>query len=463
MKLLEQEFLIPPMPDHSGLLAYFAETMTQQLPDSRLPIRFGVTRTDEDGYLCALGVMVDPPAFAAGRPSIFRFVRRMVENTGDFNAVLLVPTGIGAEIGGHAGDATPVARLLAPICDTLILHPNVVNASDINEMPENALYVEGSVICRLMMGTVGLEPVNSNRVLVLLNDHQLESFVYVAVNSVSAARASFGLRCPGTLLMEPPLKMRALYTSTGAACGEVDGLEIVQDLLEKHCGEFDAVAIASVIDVPPSYHMDYFRSWGSMVNPWGGVEAMVTHAISLLYDLPSAHSPMLESKEVANEEPGLVDPRMAAEAISLGFFECVLKGLQRAPRIISDPDAQRLPGVLTANDISCLVIPDGVLGLPTLAALEQGIPVIAVRENTNLMRNDLSALPWAPGQFTQVENYWEAAGVMCAMKAGIAPESVRRPLAPTLVDGKPLTGMALTPPNGQAGAPVESVAFGSVA
>ena len=47
------------------------------------------------------------------------------------------------EIGGHAGDAGPVARMLAEVADTLVLHPNVVNASDLNEMPQNALYVEG--------------------------------------------------------------------------------------------------------------------------------------------------------------------------------------------------------------------------------------------------------------------------------------------------------------------------------
>ena len=91
----------------------------------------------------------------------------------------------------------------------------------------------------------------------------------------------------------------------------------------------------------------------------------------------------------------------------------------------------RHKGVLTAADISSLVIPDGCIGLPTLAALEQGIPVIAVRENRNIMKNDLTALPWAPGQLHIVENYWEAAGVLSAMKAGIAPESVRRPLADT--------------------------------
>jgi hypothetical protein len=91
------------------------------------------------------------------------------------------------------------------------------------------------------------------------------------------------------------------------------------------------------------------------------------------------------------------------------------------------------PGIFTAADISCLVIPDGCLGLPTLAALEQGISVIAVRENFNLMKNDLSTLPWAPGQFHQVDNYWEAVGVIAAMRAGVDPVSVRRPLAKTCV------------------------------
>ncbi len=94
----------------------------------------------------------------------------------------------------------------------------------------------------------------------------------------------------------------------------------------------------------------------------------------------------------------------------------------------------RAPDVLTAEDVSCLVIPDGCIGLPTLAALEQGIPVIAVRENKNRMRNDLTELPWRLGQLHIVENYWEAVGVMTALKAGVAPESVRRPLARTSVE-----------------------------
>lgn len=435
MILLEQEIDLPAITDSRGLLDYFRRGAAELIPDGLVPVRFVVTASDTTGYHCEVGAFSGLSDAGYSVPSsIFDFSHRLVENTDAFNVVLLVPTGIGSEIGGHAGDAAPVARLLAACCDTLITHPNVVNASDINEMPENSLYVEGSVICRLLMGTTGLERVRSNRVLVVIDAHKDEFFVSAAVNSVNAARASYGLRCPKIIQLDPPVKLRARYASSGAAAGRVEAFDGLCTVLADNRDQYDAVAVSSIIDVPHEYHMEYFLSEGSMVNPWGGVEAMLTHAISSLFEIPSAHSPMLETREIANMDPGVVDARMAAEAVSTTFLQCTLKGLQRSPRIVADRNAMQRPSVITAEDVSCLVIPDGCLGLPTLAALEQGIPVIAVRENRNVMRNDLSSLPWAADQLHIVENYWEAVGVLAAMKAGIAPESVRRPLAKTKVD-----------------------------
>ncbi|WP_458880229.1 DUF3326 domain-containing protein [Arenibacterium sp. CAU 1754] len=80
------------------------------------------------------------------------------------------------------------------------------------------------------------------------------------------------------------------------------------------------------------------------------------------------------------------------------------------------------------------MLSDKCVGLPTLAALKQGIPVIAVRENGNILENDLTQLPWAPGQFYQVQNYWEAAGVLAAMKQGLDPCSARQPFGGTKWD-----------------------------
>ncbi len=435
MHLIQTEIELPAPRGHGSILEYLAWEIDARLTDDATPIRFVVAESDEDLYRCEIAAFHgNRDSSSLSRDTLLKFARRKVENTESFNAVLVIPTGVGADIGGHAGDATPVAQLLASVCDTLITHPNVVNASDINEMPANSLYVEGGALCRMLMGTAGLQPVRSNRVLVVIDSHYDHMFTDGAINAVNAARACYGLICPRVVQLDPPLEMRSSYSASGTAVGYVAGLDRLFRVLDQHCGDYDAIAVSSVISVPPSYHRDYFQSAGSMVNPWGGVEAMLTHTISASYDVPSAHSPMLESEEIASMDVGIVDPRMAAEAISLTFLHSILKGLQRSPRIVTDSNAMMANGVLTASDVACLVIPDGCLGLPTLAALEQGMPVISVRENRTLMRNDLTSLPWKQGQLHIVDNYWEAAGVMAALKAGIDPKVVRRPISPTTVE-----------------------------
>ena len=309
MLLLEQEVEVPAVRGNDGLLAHLSGAVSEQLSGDMVPVRFAVTQSDERTYHCELGVLAGVPDSGREPPaSLFEFVPRESDNADQFNAVLLVPTGIGAEIGGHAGDAAPVARLLASVCDHLITHPNVVNASDINDIPENGLYVEGSVICRLLMGTVGLQKVRSNRVLVVIDAHQDDLFISAAVNSVSAARASCGLRCPVVVQLDPSVRLRARYTSSGSAAGRVEGLDGLCAVLDERQNQYDAVALASVIDVPSEFHREYFLSRGKMVNPWGGVEAILTHAVSSMFNVPSAHSPMLESRKVATLEPCNLSP-----------------------------------------------------------------------------------------------------------------------------------------------------------
>ena len=432
MYIYEEEIEIPCVPGHEHLLDYLRQIITERLGGSLLPVRFTITQTNQKSYKCELGVIADILESTIQHTcSIFDFQKRPSVNNNTFNAALVIPTGIGSAIGGHAGDASPVATLLASVCDTLITHPNVVNASDINELPDNGLYVEGSIISRLLMGKVGIQPVRANRVLTIVNAHPDKLFTNAVINTVSAARASCGLDCQQVVELDPPVTLESLYASSGRAVGRVTQLDGLIDILDKYQGNYDAVALSTQIEMPMSYHTDYYVSRGDMINPWGGVEAIFTHSLSSLYDLPTAHAPLDISREIANLDLGVVDPRMAAEIISTAYFLCVLKGLQRSPKIVKDIRSTIPPGVLTAADISCLVIPDGCVGLPTLAALEQGIPVIAVRENKNIMNNNLRELPWKTGQLHVVENYWEAVGVMSALKAGIAPASVRRPLADT--------------------------------
>jgi len=431
MILIEKEIRIPYIKENT-LIDYFKESVNNLLQEDEIPIRFSVTKTDQSFFYCELGVIQNSSiGFPKERDTIFEFRKRKFENCNSFNAIMIVPTGIGCEIGGHAGDATPAARLLASVCDTFITHPNVVNASDINEMPKNGLYVEGSVLSDLLNGTCGLNKIRSNRLLLLIDKHQERRITDSTINAVSAARATLGLDCPIVAEIDPPLLMTAEFSSSGSAVGKVENVNNLLHILEKYEGQYDAVGIASVINVPEEYHSEYFEKKGEMVNPWGGVEAMLTHAITLFSDLPTAHSPMFESMEISNLDVGIVDPRMAAEAVSACFLHCILKGLHDSPQIIRGMDMFSRPNILTVEDISCVVIPDNCIGLPILAAMQQGIPVIAVKENANRMQNDLKAYSFDKSKLIFVENYLEAAGVMSALKSGVSIPSIRRPFKDT--------------------------------
>ena len=56
--------------------------------------------------------------------------------------VFIVPTGIGASIGGYAGDAGAYARKFAKHTN-LIVNPNVVNAGGFSAITDTMLYTEG--------------------------------------------------------------------------------------------------------------------------------------------------------------------------------------------------------------------------------------------------------------------------------------------------------------------------------
>ena len=323
------------------------------------------------------------------------------------NVAFIIPTGIGCAMGGHAGDATPAAKMIASVCDRILLHPNVVNASDINEMPHNALYVEGSMLDRFLEGSIGLQEVRSNRVLVAVN----KPIQPETINAVNAAKMTIGMDV-SIVELEIPLKMFG-WIKNGCAVGSSYG---VDDLIDQVGGmPFDVLAIASPIDVHSGVALEYFRNSEATVNPWGGIEAKVSRRISDALNKPVAHAPVENSATKGNPElfellyDEVVDPRMAAEICSNCYIHCVLKGLHRAPRIGKD---------ITYRDVDALITPAGCVGRPHAACFEAGIPVIAVEENT-------TAYVIRDSRIIYVKNYLEAAGMLACMRAGVTPTSVR--------------------------------------
>jgi hypothetical protein len=327
--------------------------------------------------------------------------------------VFIVPTGVGAEIGGHAGDATPAAKLIASVCDKLIVHPNVVNASDINEMSENMLYVEGSTLDGFLRGEYGLKEVYSNKILLAVNSPVRTEII----NAVSAARSTMGANIEIVELKEP-LKMEAFFRK-GEATGNIYNLSAAVMQLKQY--DFDVLIVNTPIDTEDDDVIRYLLENGG-VNPWGGVEAMLSKHMSGALDKPVIHAPV-ENSEVFKSFNDVVDARKAAELISICYLHCCIKGAHKAPKMSLNNKAH------WNSDIDFLISPTKVIGPPHLACVRAGIPIISVKENKTILNDTMPSSAKA----IFVENYLEAAGVISAWKAGVSLESVIRPLKETNV------------------------------
>ena len=92
-----------------------------------------------------------------------------MRDAGPLPTLLLIPTGIGCDVGGYAGDALPSARLLAAASGCLITHPNVMNGAALYWSDPRIHYVEGSSLDRFAAGELLLRPVRRQRLGLLLD------------------------------------------------------------------------------------------------------------------------------------------------------------------------------------------------------------------------------------------------------------------------------------------------------
>ncbi|GBG60703.1 hypothetical protein CBR_g12440 [Chara braunii] len=240
-----------------------------------------------------------------------------------YTVVMIVPTGVGATIGGYAGDALPVARTLASIADCLVTHPNIGIVFD-----------------------AGIE-----------DDLRLRH-----LQVADAAQATLGLSLGDYIITDMPLQVEKwIDPRTGASTGRLgrpDSLmRAVRKLLEGD--DIDAVAVVGRFPDDSVSDLEEYRQ-GQGVDALAGVEAVISHMVVREFRVPCAHAPALQPIPL---EP--VSPRSAAE-------EPLLIAVEENWTVMDDT-----PGKLQLNAVI-------------------------------------------------VNNYWEAAGVIAAHRAGVNPMSLRK-------------------------------------
>ena len=378
-------------------------------------------------------------------------------NQRPLTVVLIVPTGVGASIGGFAGDALPVARAIAQISDTLITHPNVLNGAQLYWPIPNALYVEGYALDKFAAGCWGLQPVHQNRIGLILDAGIEPDLQLRHLQAVDATRATLGLNITDCVLTDRPLQVELRISQSGASWGTIGNpdslLRAAQKLIE--LARVEAIAVvARFPDDEGSLALENYRR-GKGVDPLAGAEAVISHLVVRTFKIPCAHAPALSALPL---DPYL-SPRSAAEEIGYTFLPCVLAGLGKAPQFVTptvgqasclsqvlggqDARTQVLGGQdahptkekfyanrrdfesqgLWADRVDAVVIPATACGGSAILSLSgrSSVQIIAVGDN----KTQMQATPEKLGiKALQVNSYLEAIGVLVAKRAGISPASL---------------------------------------
>lgn len=365
---------------------------------------------------------------------------------------MIVPTGVGAAIGGFAGDALPVARALSSVVDCLISHPNVLNAAMLYWPMPNTLYVEGFALDRFAEGLWALQPAHQNRVGLVLDAGIEEELRIRHLQVAEAARASLGLPVVEYVVTDMPLEVEMWADpKSGQSTGRIKHpdslLRAVRNLVNR--SQVDAIAVVGRFPDEDLQETDDYRL-GMGIDILAGVEAIISHLVVREFCIPCAHAPALLPPPLC---PSL-SPKSAAEELGYTFLPCVLAGLSNAPQYLDLKSESLERGCILASDVDSVILPidacggDGALAF---ARSERKKPlIIAVEENETVLDDTPDNLGI---EAVKVSNYWEAIGVIASHKAGVNPHSLRRNRI------KNLQGPFLMPANGHAVSSAKAISW----
>ena len=307
----------------------------------------------------------------------------------------IVPTGIGASIGGYAGDAGKYVREFAKHTN-LIVNPNVVNAGGFSAITENMYYTEGYTLDSFFKNEINLVPSTNNKIGIIYDKAIPQDVLNIHINTHNATKVVYGLNIQDYEITEEDVGVEFFITENNISVGNVKNIETLgkacEKLLAKGC---EAIAIVCLFEDAEELNPDYSNGQGA--DPVGGVEAIISHYISKHYKVPCAHSPAFKSYEI---EANIVNPKSASEYITPTFLPCILLGLSQAPKITIDKNKG-----INIKDLDFVVLPHNALGCtPVFEAIKNNIPVYAISENSTILDITAEKLN-LQNEITKVQNY----------------------------------------------------------
>ncbi len=335
--------------------------------------------------------------------------------THSLTAVVIIPTGIGAAMGGYAGDAIPVVRALAQVCDQVITHPNVLNGAQLYWSMPNVFYVEGYGLDQFASGAWGLKPVKANRIGLLFDQAIEPELLLRHLQAAEACRATLGLQLTDYVITDQPLGVELRTADSGATWGTLKNPDSLFRAAETLIHQAQANAIAIIARFPDATDAQVLANYrqGQGVDPLAGAEAVISHLVVRQFQIPAAHAPALTPLPL----DASVSPQAAAEEIGYTFLPSVLVGLSRAPQFVALNADSFQANLIHRDHVDVVISPAGACGGAGLLALSQTrTQIITVTDNQTTLTITAEKLGI---QALEVKSYAEAIGVVAALKAGV--------------------------------------------
>lgn len=302
-------------------------------------------------------------------------------------ALMIVPTGVGASIGGYAGDASRYAQFVAKNMK-LIVNPNTVNAAVFSGITEDMFYVEGWCIEQFVKGNIGLLPSKDNKIGIIFDKAIPQNILNIHINTINAIKTVYGIDVVDYEITKENAGVEFFNMENGTSAGSVKNpetlLETGKNLLNKGA---NALVVVCYFKEPP---VDDYES-GEGVDIVGGVEAIISHYLCKNLLCPCVHAPAFDDVTITSE---IVNPKVSSEYITPTFLPCLLFGLRNAPMLVDLKKETNLnPNVITNKNLHSVAVPHNSTGSSiVLDSIKNEIPVYAIKENATVLNIDKYAI-----------------------------------------------------------------------
>lgn len=297
-----------------------------------------------------------------------------------------IPTGIGANIGGYAGDFGYIAREFSKYFH-VVINPNAVNGGILSAINYDMSYLEGYLFDEFLKGKIEIipkKPYETNKIGVIFDCAIPKEIINVHLNTISALKMVQGIETVAIEYTDESVGVE-LEIQNGISVGKLKNSDVLLKSASKLIKK-GAQAIAVVCYFSEDSEDENYSN-GAGIDPIGGIEAVISHLIAKEFNIPTAHAPAFLDIDISTK---IENPKVSSELISSTYLPCVMQGLSIAPQISKK-------GEISNKNIEYLIVPNDALGSKAvLSSIENNVKIITVKNGTTLdiTKEKLSIKPY---------------------------------------------------------------------